>query len=131
MAAFNPACALVALSLSSLGCYATASGGADVDYVEVETVPAHVEVYPSYYYRGRTVYFVEGRWYYRHGSRWAYYREEPPELHRHRRYVEQAPRAPDRREHDRRREQARPADHHDHDRDRRHDRDHDHDHDRD
>jgi hypothetical protein len=119
MACFKPTLALLGLALSQSACYATASGRADVDYVEVETVPAHVEVYPSYYYSGRTVYLVDGRWYYRRGPRWVYYREEPPELHRQRRYVEQAPRAPDRREV--RRRHARPADHrhrdHDHDRD--------------
>lgn len=117
MACFKPTLALLGLALLQAGCYATAGGYADVDYVEVETVPAHVEVYPSYYYRGRTVYLVDGRWYYRRGPRWVYYREEPAELHRHRSYVERAPRAPDRREHGRHRRHARPAEHRDHDRD--------------
>jgi len=59
--------------------------------VEVQTVPADVYTYPRSEYRGRTVYLVNGRWYYPHGQHWYYYRAEPPELVRHRRYVEQAP----------------------------------------
>ena len=132
MASFNPAWLLLGLVMSSMGCYATASGHADADYVEVETVPPRIEVYPSYVYRGRTTYYVDGRWYYRHGPRWVYYREEPPELYRHRHYVERAPRAPQRAPH--RPHRAPPADHrdddHDHGRRDHGRRDHDH-HDRD
>jgi hypothetical protein len=82
------------LACASAGCYATAGAYTEADYVEVDTVPAHVEVYPRYYYGGRTVYLVDGRWYYRRGPRWAYYRNEPVELHRHRVHVRRAPRAP-------------------------------------
>jgi hypothetical protein len=65
--------------------------------VEAETVPvADVTAYPRTEYRGHAVYFVNGRWYYPRGRRWYYYRTEPPELVRHRRYVEQAPPAPPR-----------------------------------
>jgi hypothetical protein len=67
----------------------------DEAVVEVETVPAaDVYAYPRTEYRGRTVYYVNGRWYYPHGRRWYYYRSEPPELVRHRRYIQQAPPAP-------------------------------------
>ena len=38
MASFNPAWLLLGLVMSSMGCYATASGHADADYVEVEDV---------------------------------------------------------------------------------------------
>ena len=63
--------------------------------VEVETVPAaDVYAYPRTEYRGHAVYYVNGRWYYPRGRRWYYYRNEPPELIRHRRYVQQAPPAP-------------------------------------
>jgi hypothetical protein len=82
------------LACTSAGCYATAGAYTEADYVEVDTVPTHVEVYPRYYYGGRTVYLVDGRWYYRRGPRWVYYRNEPVELHRHRVYVQRAPRAP-------------------------------------
>lgn len=97
---------VTALSLAWLcgalgGCYASAGAYAEPAYVEVDTVPTHVEVYPRYYYGGRTVYLVDGRWYYRRGPRWVYYREEPVELHRHRVYVERAPRAPARRHQER------------------------------
>lgn len=85
------------MALASAGCYATAGASTDVDYVEADHVPPRIEVYPSYEYSGRTVYLVRGRWYYRRGPRWVYYRQEPAELHRRRVYVEQAPRAPERR----------------------------------
>src|SRR6476646_7224756 len=67
----------------------------DEAVVEVETVPAaDVYAYPRTEYRGHTVYYVNGRWYYPHGRRWSYYRTEPPDLVRHRRYIQQAPPAP-------------------------------------
>jgi len=91
------------------GCYATAGAYTEADYVEVDTVPTHVEVYPHYVYGGRTVYLVDGRWYYRRGPRWVYYRDEPVELHRHRVYVERAPRAPERHEARRHHRRARPV----------------------
>ena len=53
---------------------------ADPIFVEVQTAPPAVESYPHTVYRGEPVYYVEGRWYYRHGPRWAYYREEPRPL---------------------------------------------------
>jgi hypothetical protein len=59
--------------------------------VEVETAPADVYAYPHTEYQGRTVYLVDGRWYYPHGRRWYYYRNEPPDLVRQRTYVRQAP----------------------------------------
>ena len=61
------------------------------DEVEVDTVPVDVYAYPHTEYRGHTVYYVNGRWYHPRGNRWSYYRNEPPELVRHRGYVEQAP----------------------------------------
>jgi len=80
-------------ALSVGGCYARAQ--VEPAYVETTYVPAHVEVYPSYYYEGRTVYLIDGRWYYRHptGS-WVYYRTEPPVLYRQRISIRRAPPAP-------------------------------------
>ena len=71
----------------------------DEAVVEVETIPANVDQYPRTEYRGHAVYYVNGRWYYPRGRHWYYYRNEPPDLVRHRRYVQQAPPAP--RSHDR------------------------------
>jgi hypothetical protein len=95
-----------------LGCYATAGAYTDVDYdyADAESVPPRIEAYPSYAYEGRTVYLVDGRWYYRRGPRWVYYRREPAELYRRRVYVARSPRGPERRaeerrEHDLRREE--------------------------
>ena len=62
------------------------------DEVEVDTAPVvDVNTYPHTEYRGQTVYYVNGRWYRPHGRHWVYYRNEPPELVRHRGYVQQAP----------------------------------------
>src|SRR4051812_35547353 len=66
----------------------------DAELVEVQTAPADVYAYPRTEYRGHPVYYVNGHWYYPQGRRWYYYRTEPTELTRHRRYVEQAPPAP-------------------------------------
>jgi hypothetical protein len=87
---------LIGLALTPLGCYATAGAYTDAEYVEAEYVPPRVDVYPRYVYEGRTVYLIDGRWYYRRGPHWVYYRREPPTLYRQRVYVERAPRAPDR-----------------------------------
>jgi hypothetical protein len=104
---------LTPLALTSLACYATAGVDAEPVYVEADYVPPRIEVYPRYYYRGRTVYYIDGHWYHRRGSRWVYYREEPPELYRQRVYVERAPRAPDRNQHRHGRRRARPHRHDD------------------
>jgi len=77
-------------ALSLGGCYASAR--AEPAYVETTYVPARVETYPSYYYEGRTVYLIDGRWYYRQpAGTWVYYREEPPTLYRQRMVIRQAP----------------------------------------
>ncbi|HET9931673.1 MAG TPA: hypothetical protein VFQ35_13325 [Polyangiaceae bacterium] len=70
---------LLAAGATSSGCYARTQG-----YVVAEAPPAYVETYPSYYYEGRTVYLVDGRWYTRDSGHWVYYRHEPPELYRYR-----------------------------------------------
>ena len=85
---------LIGLVLSPLGCYATAGAYTEADYVEADYVPPRVEVYPRYVYEGRTVYLIDGRWYYRRGPHWVYYRREPHALYRQRVYVERAPHAP-------------------------------------
>jgi hypothetical protein len=63
----------------------------DAAVYTVETVPSDIYVHPHTEYQGRTVYYVDGRWYYPHASRWYAYRAEPAELTRHRPYVQQAP----------------------------------------
>lgn len=113
MTRFAIALSFACLSGALGGCYASAGAYAEPEYVEVETVPTHVEVYPRYYYGGRTVYLVDGRWYYRRGPRWVYYRDEPAELHRHRVYVERVPRAPAHRRERHYHRRARPVEHRD------------------
>lgn len=83
------AAALVALAS---GCYAEAQ--AEPEYVEAPAAPVDIEVAPHYEYEGRTVYYVNDRWYARDRGRWVYYRREPPPLYRQRGYVQSAPRAP-------------------------------------
>ncbi|MGC4087868.1 MAG: hypothetical protein QM756_08225 [Polyangiaceae bacterium] len=91
MANFNSGLVLLLAGLASSGCYAHAGARG---YVVAESAPAYVETYPSYYYEGRTVYLVDGRWYTRDHGRWMYYRSEPRELYRYRTRVEVAPAAP-------------------------------------
>jgi hypothetical protein len=52
----------------------------DDDVVYVDTVPAHIEAYPRYYYGGRYSYYAYGRWYVYGPRGWAYYRRPPPPL---------------------------------------------------
>lgn len=75
------------------GCYVTAREPEPVyATTEVTSAPvADIERYPHAVYEGRTVYLYRDRWYYRDGSRWQYYRNEPPTLIRHRNYVQSAP----------------------------------------
>jgi hypothetical protein len=62
-----------------------------VGYAEVTSAPTEIDAAPRSYYDGRVVYFHDDHWYYREGTRWRYYTQEPPELTRQRHYVQQAP----------------------------------------
>lgn len=111
--------ALAALTFVSLGCTLTADpvrvaepvvvGGPapTVVYADVEAAPVEVDIatYPQTYYGGHAFYLYRDQWYYQDGDRWAYYRQEPPELYRQRGYVQQA--RPSERH-----EEARPAERH-------------------
>lgn len=72
------------MSAALTGCISwaawSAPAAADPVYVEVEAAPRYIEEYPTTVYEGRPVYYYEGHWYYRHGPRWVYYREEPRPL---------------------------------------------------
>jgi hypothetical protein len=85
---------LISVTLAASLVWAASSTIAKADpiYVDVDFAPAHVEEYPHSVYEGRPVYYVDGRWYYQRGPRWAYYRDEPrplveyrarPAYHRH------------------------------------------------
>jgi hypothetical protein len=76
----------VALAATLPGCMAHARGEVVYDYpvVTVEAAPARIETYPRMNYHGRPAYLVDGRWYYRSGPRWVYFREEPVELRNYR-----------------------------------------------
>ena len=64
----------------------------------VQTRPAYAvyagyESYPHTVYHGRTVYYFDGGWHYRHARRWVYVDEEP-DLYQYRtrsRHVRNAP----------------------------------------
>lgn len=58
--------------------------GRAVGYVAITSAPFGYAAYPSTYYDGRIVYFVDGRWGYPYGDRWVYYQHEPPPLARYR-----------------------------------------------
>jgi hypothetical protein len=76
--------------LAALGSLGLAVLGTTGCYDEVYGDPAY---YPSdgfvatedpVYYEGQANYFYGGRWYYRNGSSWSYYRGEPRYLHDYR-----------------------------------------------
>jgi len=68
--------------------YVTYSAGAQPVVVEdddtvayIEEAPVvNIETYPSVYYGGRYVYWVDNQWYYRGPRGWCYYRSEPRAL---------------------------------------------------
>jgi hypothetical protein len=78
-------------------------------FIEEPSPPPDLEEYPHVVYEGQPVYYVHGRWYYRHGPRWVYYRDPPPRLReRHEHEMIEAERAHDAqlRERDHRSERA-------------------------
>jgi hypothetical protein len=75
------------------GCYgevttpagATQVTAAPVDATATDLPPdADIDVAPQVMYEGRPTYFYHDRWYYRDGSNWSYYRQEPGALRAHR-----------------------------------------------
>ncbi|MFI5302310.1 MAG: hypothetical protein ACHREM_29815, partial [Polyangiales bacterium] len=80
------------LASTLTGCYASVEAPT-VGYADTTSAPVDIETYPSVVYEGQPVYFYGDRWWYRSGGNWAYYREEPVELHRQRDVVIRASRA--------------------------------------
>jgi hypothetical protein len=86
----------LAIPLAIGGCAASVEPEAPVGYTQVTYAPipvadSTIESYPHTWYENRPVYLVNGRWWYRDGSRWAYYTREPDHLRHTRRYVQEAP----------------------------------------
>lgn len=117
---------LLGILLGAAGCYATAGAYTEADYVDADHEPPEIDVYPHSIYDGRTVYLVNGHWYYRRGPRWVYYRAEPAELYQRRMYYErdherrvvehrdrERREAEERHEQERREDERRPAEHRD------------------
>jgi len=63
----------------------------DYGYVSVTSMPPNYAAYPTHFYAGQPVYYIDGRWYSRGPSGWGYYRREPPDLYRYRQQRFQAP----------------------------------------
>ena len=85
------ACCLV-LCAACLGTpHAVSVASAQDAFIIVETAPPRYREGPRTVYRGRSVYYTDGRWYRRDGDRWGYYREEPRELVRYRREYREPP----------------------------------------
>jgi len=77
------------------GCYAEAGVQPTYPaYVEASAPPADLERATQTYYEGRTVYYVNDRWYAQNRGRWVYYRHEPQPLLRQRMHAVRAPQAP-------------------------------------
>jgi hypothetical protein len=70
---------VVALGLPACGAGYVDYGGYDAEYV---APPVGVNSYPTYAYRGSTVYDVNGRYYAQRDGRWVHYRRPPPEVER-------------------------------------------------
>jgi hypothetical protein len=84
---------VLAVALLVPACQAEVEPEPVVGYAQVTSAPADIETYPYVVYEGRPVYYYGDHWWYRDGSNWSYYRDEPAELHRQRGYVQRAPRA--------------------------------------
>lgn len=81
-----------AFAAQLVGCGAWTVTTEPVGVVTITSAPvADIEVYPNTVYEGRTVYLYDDRWYYRDGSEWRYYRQEPPPLAERRRHYHGAP----------------------------------------
>ncbi len=61
----------------------TAEDDGEVIYVQGPPV-VEIDTYPSVFYGGVNVYYVDGLWYHQGPRGWSYYRQEPPELGRQR-----------------------------------------------
>ncbi len=83
--------AVSASSPMAIGGCTVRAQGEPVGYAEVNSAPVDIETRHRATYEGRPVYFYRDHWYYRDGSRWNYYRQEPPALYRQRPYVQEAP----------------------------------------
>jgi hypothetical protein len=100
----------------------TPAGHVTAQHAEIFIVappPEAVEEYPSVVYEVHPVYYVHGRWYYRHGDDWVYYREPPARLReRHEREMIEREREHDRIMLERERDRAHEAAIREHERDR-------------
>lgn len=86
------ACLALAIGLvATIGCTTTVQSPPSDPYVYAGSVPADVYYQPRAAWRGRTVYWWQGHWYYPSNQGWYYLREEPAELRPYRRGVVQAP----------------------------------------
>ena len=84
--------AIIAASAASSGC-AVHGRTTPVGYAELHYGSAY-GYYPSTFYGGRPVYFIDGRLMYQDGGAWRYYETEPAPLYRYRTTIRQAPPAP-------------------------------------
>lgn len=84
------ASALAAAALMALGTGCYAEAGAQPTYIEANSAPHDLDAAPHCAYEGRTVYYVDDRWYARDRGQWVYYRREPSELYQHRSHVQRA-----------------------------------------
>src|SRR5580698_4891279 len=65
-----------------------ATAGAQISVSIGFPTPEFIATSEPVVYAGHAAYFFGGRWYYRDGNAWRYYRNEPPELRDHRMHHE-------------------------------------------
>jgi hypothetical protein len=70
---------LALISLGTTGCFGEVYG--DPAYYPSDGIVATED---PVYYDGQATYFYDGRWYYRDGANWSYYRSEPGYLRQYR-----------------------------------------------
>lgn len=81
---------LTAASMAG-GCTAEVQPASAFPVADVNVGASEVEAAPYVVYEGRRVHYYRGRWYFRNGNNYSYYRDEPPALYRQRPSVQQAP----------------------------------------
>ena len=74
----------VAVAVASTGLVGCAHDYQTTSYAEVTSAPVAIDKYPSAMYKGRPTYLFEDKWYFREGSQWRYFLEEPPALQKRR-----------------------------------------------
>jgi hypothetical protein len=87
-----PAVLALTVSIVVAGCASPAKdpvGVTHVTYGSAPTIRGDIQTYPHTWYQGRSVYLINGTWWYKDDGRWAYYSPEPDHLAATRKLIEE------------------------------------------